>query len=79
MEGSGALCVVVQGPGGCGKTSLLKEYVSLCGRTIGDSVMMVHLGEQIDSKVLTCGDVTVLHVKNYSNKNPAENTTSEVA
>ena len=51
MEGSGALSVVVQGPSGCGKTSLLRDYFSLCGRTVGDSVMVVHLGEQIDSKV----------------------------
>jgi midasin len=52
VEGSGALSVVVQGPSGCGKTSLLRDYFSLCGRTVGDSVMVVHLGEQIDSKVL---------------------------
>ena len=51
MEGSGALSVVVQGPSGCGKTSLLRDYLSLRGRTVGDSVMVVHLGEQIDSKV----------------------------
>ena len=51
VEGSGAHSVVVQGPSGCGKTSLLREYFSLCGRTVGDSVIVVHLGEQIDSKV----------------------------
>lgn len=51
VEGSGALSVVVQGPSGCGKTSLLRDYVYLRGRTVGNSVMVVHLGEQIDSKV----------------------------
>lgn len=51
VEGSGALCVLVQGPGGCGKSTLLRDYAFACGRTVGDSVMVVHLGEQIDSKV----------------------------
>ena len=51
MEGSGAVCVLVQGPCACGKSSLLQEYATLCGRTDGDTLMVVHLGEQIDSKV----------------------------
>ena len=51
VEGSGAVCVLVQGPSGCGKSCLLQEYATLCGRTDGDTLMVVHLGEQIDSKV----------------------------
>ena len=50
-EGSGALCVLVQGPSGCGKTTLLRVYASICGKAVGDSVVVVHLGEQVDSKV----------------------------
>jgi midasin len=61
VEGSRAVCVLVRGPSGCGKTSLLREYASLCGRSLGDAFVTVHLGEQIDSKVLlgtfTCTSV----------------------
>jgi midasin (ATPase involved in ribosome maturation) len=51
-EGSGAVCVLVQGPSGCGKSCLLREYAAICGRTDGETLMVVHLGEQIDSKIL---------------------------
>ena len=48
------MCVLVQGPCGCGKSSLLREYAALCGRTGEMSPIVIHLGEQIDSKVGTC-------------------------
>ena len=51
MEGSGAVCVVVQGPSGSGKSSLLREYAAIRDRIDGETLMVVHLGEQIDSKV----------------------------
>ena len=45
------MCVLVQGASGCGKSTLLREYAGHCGRKEGDSLMVVHQGEQIDSKV----------------------------
>ena len=55
VEGSGAQSVLVQGAGGCGKSSLLREYAHICGRTEGEDLMVVHLGEQVDGKVCpTC-------------------------
>ena len=65
VEGSGATCVLVQGPSGCGKSSLLREYAAVCGYTVGDSVMVLHLGEQIDSKVYTCMHVWLRGVLSY--------------
>ena len=51
VEGSSSVCVLVQGPSGCGKTSLLREYAGICGHSEEESLVVVHLGEQIDSKV----------------------------
>lgn len=51
VEGSRSVCVLVQGPGGSGKTSLLREYAEICGYSDEESLVVVHLGEQIDSKV----------------------------
>ena len=51
VEGSGAQSVLVQGAGGCGKSSLLREYAHICGRREGEDLMVVHLGEQVDGKV----------------------------
>ena len=48
---SGGVCVMVEGCGGCGKTALLKAYARARGYSIGDNLVIVHLGEQIDGKV----------------------------
>ena len=48
---SGGVCVLVQGSSGCGKSTLLREYAGHRGRKEGESLMVVHQGEQIDSKV----------------------------
>lgn len=52
MEGSGTISVLLQGPSGCGKSSLLRDYADICGRIDGVTFVIVHLGEQIDSKVV---------------------------
>ncbi|XP_064402600.1 midasin-like isoform X2 [Halichondria panicea] len=41
-------CVVLEGPSGCGKTTLIQALAQLQQHEL----MVVHLGEQIDSKVL---------------------------
>ena len=48
---SGGVCVMVEGCGGCGKSALLKAYAKARGYSIGDNLVVVHLGEQIDGKV----------------------------
>ena len=48
---SGGVCVMVEGCGGCGKTALLKAYARAREYSIGDNLVVVHLGEQIDGKV----------------------------
>ena len=48
---SGGVCVMVEGCGGCGKSALLKAYARTRGYSIGDNLVVVHLGEQIDGKV----------------------------
>ena len=48
---SGGVCVMVEGCGGCGKSALLKTYARTRGYPIGDNLVVVHLGEQIDGKV----------------------------
>ncbi len=40
-------CVVVEGPSGCGQTTLVQALAQLQQHEL----MVVHLGEQIDSKV----------------------------
>lgn len=51
---SGSVCVIVQGSSGCGKSTLLRSYAHTCGYKDGENLLVIHLGEQIDSKVYTC-------------------------
>ena len=51
LADSGVTCVLVEGPGGCGKTARLLELAAGCGRHPGDGLLYLHLGEQIDGKV----------------------------
>ena len=48
---SGVTCVLVEGPQGSGKTSLLRWLAAHHGRTFGKDLLYLHLGEQIDGKV----------------------------
>ena len=58
---SGGVCVMVEGCGGCGKSALLKAYAKARGYSIGDNLVVIHLGEQIDGKVhLHCSKMKVL-------------------
>ena len=52
--GSGSVCVIVQGSSGCGKSTLLRSYAHTCGYKDGENLLVIHLGEQIDSKVYIC-------------------------
>ena len=45
------VCVVVEGPIGCGKTTLVQTYAESRGYHYGDNLVVIHLGEQTDSKV----------------------------
>ena len=47
-------CVVIEGCSGSGKTALLKDLLKLCQRKVGEEVVFLHLGDQIDSKVIHC-------------------------
>lgn len=51
LAGSGVTCVVVEGPQGSGKTSLLRWLAAHHGRTPRNDLLYLHLGEQIDGKV----------------------------
>ena len=42
---------MVEGCGGCGNSTLLKAYAKARGYSVGDNLVVVHLGEQIDGKV----------------------------
>ena len=44
------VCIVLEGCSGCGKTALLKALSQLHGRTEGDGLVTIHLGEQVDGK-----------------------------
>ncbi len=48
---SNVKCVLVRGPEGCGKTSLLRELADSHGRKLGKNLLYLHLGEQVDGKV----------------------------
>ena len=50
---SSDICVMVVGKGGCGKSSLLRSY---CSHVRGEDVVFLHLGDQIDSKVISSSD-----------------------
>jgi len=58
---SGGVCVMVEGCGGCGKSALLRAYASACGHRSGENLVVIHLGEQIDGKMLlgtfTCSSI----------------------
>ena len=45
------VCVMVEGPIGCGKTTMVLTYAESQGYHYGDNLVIIHLGEQIDSKV----------------------------
>ena len=51
LAGSGVTCVVVEGPQGSGKTSLLRCLAANHGRIPQKDLLYLHLGEQIDGKV----------------------------
>ena len=44
-------CIAIEGCSGSGKTSLLKDFVTLLHKIPGEDVVFLHLGDQIDSKV----------------------------
>lgn len=44
-------CIVVEGCSGSGKTTLLKNFINLMQKKVGEDVVFLHLGDQIDSKV----------------------------
>jgi midasin len=46
------VCVMVEGPIGCGKTTMVLTYAESQGYHYGDNLVIIHLGEQIDSKML---------------------------
>ena len=48
---SGSGCVMVQGESGCGKSTLLKTYAHINGYKDGETLFVIHLGEQVDGKV----------------------------
>lgn len=58
---SGSVCVVVQGNSGCGKSTLLRNYAHTRGYKDGESLLVIHLGEQIDSKVYSVMGDVMLH------------------
>ena len=45
-------CVAIEGCSGSGKTTLLKNLMKICQRKVGEDVVFLHLGDQIDSKVI---------------------------
>lgn len=45
--------VLLEGPVGCGKTSLVEHLAALVGRTKTPELMKLQLGDQTDSKVDT--------------------------
>ena len=47
-------CVAIEGCSGSGKTTLLKNFIQLFQRKVGEDVVFLHLGDQIDSKVILC-------------------------
>ena len=49
-------CLVLAGPSGCGKTALVHALSELQHQEL----MVVHLGEQIDSKVICFSSNTIL-------------------
>ncbi|XP_071957015.1 midasin-like [Antedon mediterranea] len=44
--------VLLEGPVGCGKTSLVEYLAEMTGRCIGNNLLRVQLGDQTDSKAL---------------------------
>lgn len=44
--------VLLEGPVGCGKTSLVEFLAAVTGRTKPPHVLKVQLGDQTDSKVM---------------------------
>ena len=46
-------CVLVEGVGGCGKTSLVKMLSERWAAAQRRELVVLHMGEQIDSKVST--------------------------
>lgn len=58
---SGGVCVMVQGNNGCGKSTLLRNYAHTRGYKDGESLLVIHLGEQIDSKVYSVVGDGILH------------------
>ncbi|XP_055945739.1 midasin-like isoform X2 [Argiope bruennichi] len=53
--------VLLQGPVGCGKTSLIQEIASLIGRRPVENFLKIQLGDHVDSKMLlgahVCTDI----------------------
>jgi MoxR-like ATPase len=51
MAINAGLPVLLQGPVGCGKTSLVEYLSHMTGRTTSPYLIKVQLGDQMDSKV----------------------------
>lgn len=51
MAVSSQKAVLLEGPVGCGKTSLVEFLAALTGRTNSPHILKVQLGDQTDSKV----------------------------
>ena len=51
LASSGVTCVLVEGSGGCGKTTLLLQLAENEGKRPGEGLLYLHLGEQVDGKV----------------------------
>jgi len=55
--------VLLEGPVGSGKTSLVECLATSVGRTSCPHLLKLQLGDQMDSKVFTCLNISVLCCK----------------
>lgn len=44
-------CIAIEGCSGSGKTTLLKNFIKVFDKKVGEDVVFLHLGDQIDGKV----------------------------
>ena len=52
------LPILLEGPVGCGKTSLVEHLAMVTGRRTTPHLMKIQLGEQTDSKVMDLKEVS---------------------
>jgi len=57
--------VLLEGPVGSGKTSLVECLAAFVGRTSSPHLLKLQLGDQMDSKVFLCINVSVIAVRCY--------------